>query len=266
MSDTMIRARANAKKFLSAQRFFRATLTLVGTCLLAANAYGQESLIDVIQKSLPSIVTVTAHNRAFIRSPGMAAALDTHTGRLLVKRGVSAAHYDRVGAGVVIDAQGIVVTNAHIVHNAHTITVAFNDGSTINALPVFIAAGHDIAFIRIDPPENMRVLPVADSDAARLGDEIVFVGNSPLLKQTLAGGKIIGIGTHRQKGNTTAGNTLLIQTSINAYKGDSGGPILDRNGHLIGLMVAREGSVDYSSFAVPSNSIAQFYSQYKESQ
>jgi len=221
----------------------------------------EQDIITTVQKSMPAIVTITAENTKLYQSSQTAAARDPRTGRIVVRRGLATASYNRVGAGVIIDPSGVIVTNAHTISKAGHITVILNDQSEVPAHPMRVIPNYDLAYLSITPPYPLLPIVFADSDKVQLQDEIVTVGNSEVLKQTISGGFIIGIGTsatEKQQGLDTTG---LLQTSINLYKGDSGGPLLDQKGHLIGLMVAGQIKKDHSSFAIPSNKIKQYYEE-----
>ncbi|HOW36411.1 MAG TPA: S1C family serine protease [Candidatus Omnitrophota bacterium] len=230
----------------------------------AIPAKGDVSLIETAQKSLPAIVSVTAEITGIAQGGRPAAAIDKATGRMIILRNVKAAHLKRVGAGVIIDPSGLIATNVHTIANAQKITIAFNDGTQVTAQVVQYFPQEDFALLSINPPYPLSSIEFADSDNIRLGEEVITVGNSELLSQTISGGKIIGIGSHnRQKQEGV--NTDMIQTNINVYKGDSGGPLLNRDGQLLGLMVAGQMDVDRSSFAIPSKKIRMHYLEYLRS-
>lgn len=238
-----------------------ATLVLCVFPFLLQLLPAQPDIITTVQESMTSIVTITAENTKLYQAPQVAAAWNPQTGRMVVRRGLSTASYNRVGAGVIMDPSGIIVTNAHTIAQANHITVILHDQGKVTAQPIKIISNYDLAYLRIRPPYPLWTIAFADSDKVQLRDEIVTVGNSELLKQTISGGHIIGIGTsvsEKQRGMEATG---LLQTSINVYKGDSGGPLLDKKGHLVGLMVAGQIKKDHSSFAIPSNKIKEYYEE-----
>lgn len=211
-----------------------------------------------MQTAQNGVVAVSAVNRDIYKSPG-GLVRDPKTGRVFLARKLAQAAYERHGAGVVIHPSGVIVTNAHTIYQADQIAVTLNDGSQLPAQVVGLVKGDDIALLKIPPHPSLLSVPIADSDQIQLGDEIFTIGNSPLLKETISGGTVIGLGHSQSAGNR---HNSLIQTTINVYKGDSGGPLFDRRGHLIGLITAREEDKDRSSFAIPSNHITQYLSAY----
>lgn len=233
-------------------------------CFASPATAGDISLIEAAQKSLPSIVNVTAEVVGIGQSGRPAAAIDKNTGRLIVLRNVKGARMRKTGAGIIIDPSGLIATNAHTIANAQTITVTLADMTEVPAKVVQYFPQEDFALLSIHPPYPLSCVALADSDSIQLGDNIVTVGNSELLRQTISGGKVIGIGAHNQQKQSGV-NTDVIQTNINLYKGDSGGPLLDTEGRLIGLMVAGQTDVDHSSFAIPAKKIRLHYLEYLRS-
>ncbi|MDP8264639.1 MAG: trypsin-like peptidase domain-containing protein [Candidatus Aceula lacicola] len=234
---------------------------LSGLSFLNLKAIAQESVIQKIHLALPSIVEITAQNKIMVRGP-QSLALDKETGQLVHVKGVKTAEYTRKGSGVIIDPAGVIATNAHIVSGANKIAVHLFDGKTVSAVPFLVIDKQDIAFIKIDPPYPFTRIAFADSSAITLGDEVITVGSSPFLKKTLSAGRIIGLA---KKNPHESNEPDLFHVNFNIYHGDSGGPLFNPKGQLLGLMVAGQMQSDRSSFAIPSNKILQFYLQYLQS-
>ena len=238
-------------------------LLLIILCLWPGTlGFGQNSIIDQIQQMQDSIVTIHSDISSFYKTPGQKAAIDPHTGKMVLLRTLTKASYSRVGAGVIIHPSGIIVTNAHVVDKANQITVILHDSTPAPAKVLRVVNNLDAALLKIDSPGPLPAVGIADSDEIRLGQEIITVGNSPLLNQTVSGGKIKGLGVSRTDQRTGQVHNDLIQITVNVYEGDSGGPLFDRNGFLIGLITAKETAADHSSFAIPSNKIKQYLLEY----
>ena len=226
----------------------------LGTSTLNAQ---EPSIIDQMQKAQASVVNIEAEIASLYKSPPSKPVLNPKTGRLIVVRNLAKSSFLRSGAGVVIHPSGVIVTNAHTVSQANNIQIKFKDGPRISAKIVRFINNLDLALLQIKPPFPLTAISLADSDEIQLGDEIINIGNSDLLDQSISGGKIIGLGTSRRLKQSGKNRTDLIQTTLNLYQGDSGGPLFDREGRLVGLMTAKETSADHSSFAIPSNKIKQ---------
>ena len=233
-----------------------------GLSFFGSKAAAQESVIQKIHLALPSIVEIKSQNTMMLKGP-QSLALDKKTGQLIHLKQVKAAEYTRSGSGVLIDPSGVIATNAHIVSGASKIAVRLFDGKIASATPFLVIDKQDIAFIKINPPYPLTRIDFANSSASILGDEVITVGSSPFLKKTLSAGRIIGFAN---KGNPSRSNEPdLFHVNFNIYHGDSGGPLFNPKGQLLGLMVAGQMQSDRSSFAIPSNKILQFYLQYLQS-
>jgi len=227
--------------------------------------FAQSSILEQILNTRQALVEVLAENISLHRSDSGHVALNPQTGQLVHLQNIKKSAYTRQGAGVIIHPSGVLVTNAHIIHKADRISIILADGQQVPARIVRYLNELDLALLKIDTPSPLHAVTLADSDQIRLGDEIMTVGHSFLLNQTVSGGRVIGLGTSLSKIQKGQTRTELIQTSFNLYEGDSGGPLFDRQGHLIGLMTAKEMNADHSSFAVPSNRIARYLNGYLKS-
>jgi len=216
--------------------------------------FAQPSIIETIQDLFPSIVSIKAENASAAQSPRAAAAIDKNTGRLIVLRKARAAHYQKTGAGVIVNPAGFIATNYHTIADADLISVTLFDNTTLTAKVISVFPQMDLALLGIKAEGPLVPVIFADSDTLSFGDEVFTVGHSEILDKTISEGKIIGLGVQRTQTNENTG-TQLLQVNINLYKGDSGGPLFDRRGRLAGMIVAGQTAVDRSSFAVPSNQI-----------
>ncbi|HSV43107.1 MAG TPA: trypsin-like peptidase domain-containing protein [Candidatus Bathyarchaeia archaeon] len=225
----------------------------------------QDSIISEMMETQRAIVEIKAENTDVFKTPGASAAIDPKTGRIVVARKLVRGSYERNGAGVVIHPSGIIVTNAHTINKANTIQVVLESQESFFAQPVQFINELDIALLKINAPRPLPFVQLADSDAIKLGQEVLTIGNSAFLKNTISGGQIIGIGVSRTLKHIGQQRTDLIQTTVNLYHGDSGGPLFNRHGQLIGLMTADEGAADHSSFAIPSNKIKKYLVEYLNS-
>ena len=230
-----------------------------------ANTYpvfSQESIIITVQRSLPSVVNIIAENATSFKSPDGKAAFDRKSGKFILLRNLKTAYYKRGGAGIILNSDGLIATNAHTVNKSARITVELHDGTQLKGKIVKLINQHDVALLKVIPPNPLVPISFSDSNRVRLNDEVVTIGSSQLLKQTISAGKVIGIGTSQEQKRLGDTATKIIQTNIALYKGDSGGPLLDRKGHFIGLMAAGQIQKANSSFAIPSNQIWQHYLGY----
>ncbi|MFU0888485.1 serine endoprotease DegP [Kluyvera sichuanensis] len=167
-----------------------------------------------------------------------------------------------LGSGVVIDAaKGYVVTNNHVVDNANTIKVQLSDGRKFDAKVVGKDPRSDIALIQIQDPKNLTAIKLADSDALRVGDYTVAIGNPFGLGETVTSGIVSALG---RSGLNVENYENFIQTDAAINRGNSGGALVNLNGELIGIntaILAPDGGNIGIGFAIPSNMVKNLTDQ-----
>ncbi len=160
-------------------------------------------------------------------------------------------------SGFVYDAQGHIVTNAHVVMNATEIMVSFSENEMHPAKTVGSDPSTDLAVIKIDTDEDLTPLSIGDSDKIKVGQFAIAVGNPFGLRRTLTFGVISALGRVIKSPN---GRFIseVVQTDTPINPGNSGGPLLDLNGDVIGvstMMVSPSGGSAGLGFAVSSNTL-----------
>lgn len=169
-----------------------------------------------------------------------------------------------LGSGVIIDAdKGYVVTNNHVVDNADEITVKLTDGREFKAKKLGSDEQSDIALLKIEP-DDLKALPLADSDALRVGDFVVAIGNPFGLSQTVTSGIVSALG---RSGLNIGGYEDFIQTDAAINRGNSGGALVNLHGELVGINTAifgpNGGNVGIG-FAIPANMMKNLVDQIAE--
>jgi S1-C subfamily serine protease len=176
------------------------------------------------------------------------------------------------GSGFVIDLDGHIVTNNHVVEGADEIDVTFADGSVAVAKLIGTDPYSDLAVIKVDVDQaKLQPLPIADSEAIKVGQRVIAIGNPFGLVGTMTVGIVSGKGrTLPADGPTsTAGNFSnpdIIQTDAAINPGNSGGPLLNSKGEVIGVNAAirTDGANRANSgvgFAIPSNTVRRVTEQ-----
>jgi putative serine protease PepD len=168
------------------------------------------------------------------------------------------------GSGFVYDRDGTLVTNQHVVDGASSISVRFWDGTTHSAELVGADRSTDLAVLKVDAPASLLVpLQLGDSSALDIGDPVAAIGSPFGLEGTLTTGVVSAL--HRQM---TAPNqftiTDSIQTDAAINHGNSGGPLLDSRGRVVGVNAQIEsetGGNDGIGFAIPSNTVRSVVTQ-----
>lgn len=170
------------------------------------------------------------------------------------------------GTGFFVDANGHVVTNYHVVEGASTVTVELNDGVTLDGTVLGFDSANDLAVVRVDLEGRVVVAArLGDSDALVVGEPVAAIGHPFGLQRTLTTGIISA--TSRTRPPLLSGGRLqrgLIQTDAALNPGNSGGPLINADGEVIGVNAIAESPVRGSvgtNFAVPVNLVTRFLPQ-----
>ena len=160
------------------------------------------------------------------------------------------------GSGSIIDTEGHILTNHHVIRDSSKLEVTLSDGSKWKAKFVGADPGNDLAVIKIDAPrERLTVIPMGDSSVLEVGQKVLAIGNPFGLGQTLTTGIISSLGRSIR---SEAGNLIedVIQTDAAINPGNSGGPLLDSEGKIIGInsaIISPTGASVGIGFAIPVN-------------
>jgi serine protease Do len=168
---------------------------------------------------------------------------------------------DSGGSGFVISADGLIVTNNHVVEGATRLRVHLGD----RFFPAEVKGtdpATDIALIKIDAGRDLVHLRLGDSDSVRVGDWVVAIGNPLLLEQTVTVGVVSAKG--RQIGINDRSFENFIQTDAAINRGNSGGPLVDLAGQVVGIATAMNWGAENIGFAVPVNTLKVVLPQLRE--
>ena len=225
---------------------------VVGALPNAVDGQPMPSLAPMLARVTPAVVSVHTKQVVQIRNPF---ANDPMFRRLFPNVPQERIN-ESLGSGVVVDAaNGYVLTNHHVIENADEVSVTLSDGRTLPAEFVGSDPDTDIAVMRIEA-DNLQALPLADSEALRVGDFVVAVGNPFGLSQTVTSGIVSAVGRSGIRG---LGYQDFIQTDASINPGNSGGALVNLRGELIGINAASfnpRGSAAGNiglGFAIPSN-------------
>jgi serine protease Do len=158
-----------------------------------------------------------------------------------------------LGSGVVVTAEGHIITNNHVVDQVDEIEVQLSDGRTKKAKLVGSDAVVDLAVLKVDEP-GLKPLKFGDSDAVQAGDFVVAIGNPFGFEETVTDGIISSKG----RPNRVDGFGDYLQTNAAINPGNSGGPLVNLRGEIIGIntaIISRSGGSQGIGFAIPSNSV-----------
>ena len=177
---------------------------------------------------------------------------------LILVKGEKAGQADNSsGSGIVLDESGAILTSLHVVQDATEIEVVFADGSRSPAVIAGKMGDQDIAVLKTSaPPPGLIPATLGSPAMLRVGDEAVVVGNPFGLRHTVTSGVISGLNRSFKLPNTDAPVEGLIQFDAAVNPGNSGGPLLNREGEVVGIVTALANPTDQSvfigiGFAVP---------------
>ena len=156
------------------------------------------------------------------------------------------------GSGFIVDAEGHILTNEHVVHNAEEILVTLSDGREFIGEVVGSDVTSDMAIVKIDANE-LPVVKLGDSDSLRVGEIVIAIGNPYGLEKTVTMGVVSAKGRNIRAGSEGQEYRNLIQTDTAINPGNSGGPLLNTDGEVIGINTAIIPYAQGIGFAIPVN-------------
>jgi len=166
-----------------------------------------------------------------------------------------------VGSGLIIDRAGEVLTNAHVVDGAASMSVTLDSGAKVGARVLGIDPVLDVALLRVETSSALPVAQFGDSATVKVGDEVVAIGNPLGLDQTMTRGIVSGLN------RTLPGvsDEPMIQTDAPINPGNSGGPLVDRCGRVIGINTLISEDAQSIGFAIPINAARSLLRDLRES-
>jgi S1-C subfamily serine protease len=219
-----------------------AALVLLGALALSAPPGRAEDIGELFRKVSPTVVVIRARGREVTS----------------VSRGVS--FFDEVGSGVLISADGKVMTAAHVVHAMDEVTVEFLGGETVRGRIVASEPAADLSLLQLESvPPGAPAAVLGNSDRVQVGDQVIVVGAPYGLSHSLSVGWISG----RYAPNTVHRAMPLaefLQTTAPINQGNSGGPMFNRAGEVVGIVshnISKSGGSEGLGFVVSGNSARQ---------
>lgn len=217
------------------------------------------SLAPMLEKVLPSVVSISVEgkqkNNAAQMDDDIPEEFKFFFGPDMFDRDRAPRNFKGLGSGAIINAEkGYVLTNNHVIKDADKITVQLHDGREFKAKVIGADEMSDVALIQVEKPKNLTALKLADSDKLRVGDFTVAIGNPFGLGQTVTSGIVSALG--RSMGSDSGTYENYIQTDAAVNRGNSGGPLINLNGELIGIntaILSPSGGNAGIAFAIPSN-------------
>lgn len=206
-------------------------------------------IADKVSKSVVSIVTSTKATNLFGQTYDSAAA----------------------GTGVIVTPDGYILTNKHVINGASKVTVILDDGTTYEDVGVVTTDPlNDVAFLKIDGVSDLTAATLGDSKTISVGQQVIAIGNAlGEYQNTVTAGIVSGTGRSVTASDGTGYNTEtlsdMIQTDAAINSGNSGGPLVNAAGEVIGINTATSTTAENMGFAIPISSVKGMLAQLIES-
>ena len=255
---------------------------------LAAGALGAGAVVAIYHPAASSSASAQPSSGAIAPAPLPSTAVPTPSsggagvsgnmssverGLVIINTTLQYSSEQAAGTGMVINADGLVLTNNHVIENATKITATVaSTGKNYLAKVVGYDVTGDIALIQLQNPSGLHPVPIGDSSKVKVGDAVVALGNAEGQSQIVpASGQVTGINqtiTASDQGGTVKSETLhgMIQTNADVVAGDSGGSLINSAGQVIGIdtagnTVSSPGQQSVSGYAIPIKTALSVASQ-----
>ncbi len=223
--------------------------------------------VVLIQKALPSVVNITTLQPVlagddFSFEGWESEGAPQNSG---MEDGQRVPRDEGLGAGVILDEEGYIITNAHVVKHALDIRVKLHDGRRAKAKIVGIDDLTDVAVIKVDI-KRLKAMPLGNSDLLQLGEQVWALGNPYDFNSSVSRGIVSGKNRAPQFTNNYED---FIQSDVVLNPGNSGGPLINSRGEMVGIntaIISGSGSFQGMSFAVPINLAYKIYQQIRSGQ
>jgi serine protease Do len=256
---------------------------MLPTLTAPASARGPDGIADVAERVIDAVVNISTSQNVASRNQGGGGGgampnlpndpqLDELFRDFFNRRGQQGDNQNRggntprrvnsLGSGFIIDSAGIVVTNNHVIADADEITVILNDGSRIKAELIGKDQKTDLALLRIKTDKQLKSVKFGNSDGLRLGEWVIAIGN-PF---SLGGTVTAGIVSARNRDINSGPYDNYIQTDAAINRGNSGGPLFNLEGEVVGVntaIISPTGGSIGLGFAVPSKTALAVIDQLK---
>ncbi|MCJ7871656.1 trypsin-like peptidase domain-containing protein [Phaeobacter sp. J2-8] len=222
------------------------------------------SFAPLVREAAPAVVNIYA--RRVVESQRRPFADDPFFGQLFRDFGNTRPRVQNsLGSGVILSADGIVVSNYHVVGQATDIRVVLNDRREFSASVLLSDEQSDLAILQLDGGDEMPHLDFRDSDTVEVGELVLAIGNPFGVGQTVSSGIVSGLARSGMATGNMRG--YFIQTDAPINPGNSGGALIDVQGRLIGIntsILTRSGGSNGIGFAIPASLVQQFVEQARQ--
>lgn len=225
---------------------------------------------DLAEKLMPAVVNISTSQtvqQRRSRGPGAPPFNDFFEEFFNQRRGgpdrPESRKVSSLGSGFVVDPKGIIITNNHVIEEADEITINFSDGTKLAAELIGRDPKTDLAVLKVDSKKRLPFVPLGNSDEARVGDWVIAIGNPFGLGGSLSAGIISAINRDINAGPYDS----FIQTDAAINRGNSGGPLFNMKGEVIGVnsaIISPSGGSVGIGFSIPSNLATSVIAQLRQ--
>lgn len=242
-------------------------------CVTVSSAFAddprQTPVVKVVQENSSSVVNISTEQIVLLRDDpswgNYGSEFDLFFEQFFnTLRPTHALKLKSVGSGVIIDKEGIIVTNAHVVNMASNIFVILNDGTSVDGQVIYEDFEKDLAIIKIEPSASLTQVKMADSGDIIIGESVVAIGNPLGLENSVTLGIISGKNRSLYSSRGEVVFSDLIQTDAPINPGNSGGALLNLAGELVGINVAVVQNSQSIGFAIPVEKIRKLLDNYND--
>src|SRR5690554_6927286 len=216
-----------------------------------ARGVGSSPFVELVDEVGPAVVSVVV---SYAPGTGPSHMRDLGSGPALAQ-----------GSGFVINDEGFVLTNFHVIDNASSVQVRFSDRREMSARVVGVDQPTDLALLKLESDHGpLPIAPLGDSDALKVGEYVLAIGNPLGLNHSVSAGIVSALGRRNLpvEGREQAGD--FIQTDAPINPGNSGGPLVSMNGEVIGINTAINRQGQGISFAIPINMVKTLLPQLED--
>lgn len=225
-----------------------------GTSALADKASRRSAVVEVVEKVSPAVVHIGTEQEVESRFRGRRSPWDEFFGVPAQPERVQG-----LGSGVIIDSNGTIITNDHVIRGASAIHVVLADGRKLEAEVIGSDATNDLAVLKVSSPKPLPTAELGTSADLMIGETVIAIGSPFGLSKTVTTGVVSATGRSFKADGRTYNDFLQTDAAINP--GNSGGPLLNADGQLIGINTAIFASAQGIGFAIPADKVRRIVNE-----
>jgi S1-C subfamily serine protease len=231
-------------------------LVILGVVLITGAAFWAGSSFSIVPRTALAAPVLYDQNTV----TGIYDSVNTAIVEIIAQAGSGRMMSTGQGSGFLVDDKGHILTNNHVVSGAATVQVILSGGKTVDGKVAGTDIADDLAIVTIDPAAvtGIKYLKLADSNSLKSGQMVIAIGSPYGMFNSVSVGVISGL--NRSMNDSSSSLSGLIQTDASLNPGNSGGPLLDTTGAVIGINTAYESNAKGIGFAVPSSTAARVLS------